>query len=117
MRIREKSMSVVVNKQTKRSKHPDPHDGMDRFLRNQTLWSQRSREANMWAVLEFQILQKISRMEKMCASAEYISDYDFHTKTRSEICDLKTTLAGSEREYHIKPVSYTHLTLPTICSV
>lgn len=90
----------------KRFKHPEPTDGAERFRRNQTLWAQRAREENMWAVLAFQLQHKVTVLEKMCASAEYIGDYDFHTKARTEIADLKTTLAGAEREYHIKRFAY-----------
>lgn len=42
----------------------------------------------------------------MCTSAGYIADYDFHTSARTEIAHLKTTLAGAEREYHIKRFAF-----------
>ena len=90
----------------KRVKHPEPKNGGERFTRNQTLWSQRAREVNEWAVLKFKLVQKIEVLEKMCASAEYIAEYEFHTKTRTEIAHLKTTLASAEREYHIKRFAY-----------
>jgi len=90
----------------KRVKHPEPKDGAERFTRNQTLWAQRRREVDMFAVLKHNLEHKIHTIEKMCASAEYIAGYDFHTSARTEIADLKTTLAGAEREYHIKRFAF-----------
>lgn len=90
----------------KRQKQPEPTNGKERFKRNQTLWGQRGRETNMYAALKFHIEQRINTLEKMCASSEYIADYDFHTKTRTEIAQLKSTLAEHEREYHIKRFAF-----------
>jgi len=90
----------------KRFKQPEPNDGQQRYERNQKLWSQRRRETDIFAVLKHSLAQRVQILEKMCASAEFIPDYVFHTKARTEIANLKTTLADAEREYHIKRFAF-----------
>lgn len=94
-----------ANNSKKKQKVPDP-DGTERYERNQTLRSQRDREINMWAVLKFQMENNIAKIEKLCASAEYLADYKFHTKGWTEIANLKCILAQHEREYRIKRLAF-----------
>lgn len=92
--------------EAKRFRLPEPKNGTERYEKNKSLLSGKRREVDMFAVLKHNIESKIECLEKMCLSAEYISEYEFHTKARTEISELKITLAGAEREYHIKRFAF-----------
>ena len=56
-------------------------------------------------------------MSVYCDACNYVSDYVFRTHDLKQFSLNKILYSTLREKFGLKSVSYTHLTLPTICSV